>query len=151
MNFKITKRDIFTIIFMVLGCFISITLLLVINYNSHRVNIKYVDTTVPNISYITEIKKKIIYNQPQIFDIEADDTKTIVLLDKSGSMRDFITDVYLQNAEYLSNNAAWCFDTEVYESFSINSLEYAHDTDVFKAINTAIIYGYTNIIIFSDM
>lgn len=151
MNSKITKWNIIAIIFTIIGCFISITLLLIINYNGQRVHVEYIDTTIPNISYITQINTKFIYNQPKILDLEINDPETIVLLDKSGSMKDFVTDVYLQNAEYFSNNATWCFDTKVYEVSSINSLEYAHDTDVFTAINTAITYGYTNILIFSDM
>ena len=77
--------------------------------------------------------------------------KELILLDKSGSMEEFITDLYKNNVEFFKQNDVWAFDTELYQDVSIENVEFSGDTNVFKAVNAAADAGYDTIWLCSDL
>lgn len=148
---KLEKLGVIFITFAVLFFNLAITLTLVVNHNHTKINIKYNDIEVPGeVVHVTETETKYIYRQPEIPDLNISGN-TLALLDKSGSMKDYITEMYFQNFGYFSSNDTWCFDTKVLEDFDITTIKFEGNTDVIGAINKAIEHGYDNIVIFSDM
>lgn len=88
------------------------------------------------------------YEQPQLQEFGKD---TLILLDKSGSMKKYITEIYLKNFEYFSGFDCWSFDTKVQTSFDLDKVKFSGNTDVLGAIEYAASCGYKNIVLFSDM
>ncbi len=77
--------------------------------------------------------------------------KELILIDKSGSMKEFITDLYRNNIEFFKQNDVWAFDTEVYEDVSIDSVEFSGDTNLFQTVNQAANADYDTIWLCSDL
>lgn len=77
--------------------------------------------------------------------------KELILLDKSGSMEEFITDLYKNNVEFFKKKDIWAFDTEVHKDVLIEDVEFSGDTDVFQAINMAADAGYDTVWLCSDL
>lgn len=77
--------------------------------------------------------------------------KELILIDKSGSMEEFITHIYKNNIEFFKKNDVWAFDTEVHKDISIESVEFSGDTNLFQAVNQAADDGFQTIWICSDL
>lgn len=77
--------------------------------------------------------------------------KELILLDKSGSMEEFITDLYKNNIDFFRKNDVWAFDTDIHKDVSIENVEFSGDTDVFKAVNAAADTGYDTVWLCSDL
>lgn len=102
---------------------------------------------VKEVEEVIEIQKEI---ELPVFELPEE--KTILLLDKSGSMESLSTQMYLHNAEYFArNNDIWFFNTEVENATDINAIEFGGDTDIIGAVQKAIDRGYKNILLCSDM
>ncbi len=106
------------------------------------------------IIYKDEIKKvdvtKYEYDIPIIPGMKSSG-KEIVILDKSGSMRKFVNDIYLSNTKFFIKKTVWSFDTKINKQVDIDKAAFENNTDIFLVLNEAIKEGYTNIFMFSDM
>lgn len=139
MNKNTTRNVLFILI-----SFVGIVLALAINLYPQRVERQYNIIEVPG-----ETIEKYIYEQPRTQPNL--DKNTVILLDKSGSMKEYISEIYLRNFEYFSEFDCWSFDKEVYTEFQLEKITFEGDTDVIKAIRYAAASGYKNIVVFSDM
>lgn len=108
-------------------------------------------TPDPVYETVEEVVEKDIYKQETPIMPVKPIGKELVLLDKSGSMEEFITDIYTSNVEFFTQHDIWAFDTDVYQDVSINDITFGGDTDIFKAINMAAEQGYNTIWLCSDL
>lgn len=139
-------------IFFVIFAFMAIIASFLVQHFHTNIHYKYVDNKIPNpnpeVIQVTEYTE--VCSQPQIPALNLDG-KTVVMFDISGSMKNYITEMYMQNLDYFKQNTVWCFNEEVKTDFDFNNLEFSGDTDIIKAISYASNHGYKNIILFSDM
>lgn len=118
----------------------------------------------------TNTKEQTIYNTPDpiyetvdqivIKDIYRQETpivpvkktgKEVILLDKSGSMKDFVTELYMSNISFFTNNDVWAFDTEISKDIKVEEIEFGGNTNLIKALNIAAEQGYDTIWVCSDL
>lgn len=106
----------------------------------------------PIYKKVDKVVEKDVYDQQSpIIPTEKERGREIILLDKSGSMEEFITDLYKDNVEFFRKNDVWTFDTEVHKDVSLENVEFSGDTNVFQAINAAADSGYNTIWLCSDL
>jgi len=103
--------------------------------------------------YVTvdEIVEKDVYRQETPIVPVKKTGKEIILLDKSGSMKDFVTELYTSNVNFFSNNDVWAFDTQVFRDATVDEIEFGGDTNLTQAVNAAAEEGYDTIWLCSDM
>lgn len=118
-------------------------------------NTKKVYTEVEQDSIYKKVDKVVevdVYRQDSpIVATSKKQGKEIILLDKSGSMEEFITDLYKNNVEFFKKKDMWAFDTEVHKDVLIEDIKFSGDTDVFQAINMAADAGYDTVWLCSDL
>lgn len=100
---------------------------------------------------VDEIVDVNVYNQETPIIPTNREGKELILIDKSGSMEEFITGIYKNNIEFFKKNDVWAFDTEVYKNVSIEAVEFSGDTNLFQAVNQAADLGYNTIWLCSDL
>ena len=113
--------------------------------------------------YVTYVKSEPIYEtvdeivpvdvykqEAPVFPIKATG-KELILLDKSGSMKDFVSSVYTSNISFFTKHDVWAFDTNVYQDVDVEAIEFGGDTNIFQAINIAAEQGYDTIWLCSDL
>lgn len=107
----------------------------------------------PVYKFVDEIIEVNIYHQetPIIPVTREEGGRELILIDKSGSMEEFITDLYRNNIEFFKQNDVWAFDTAVYEDVSIEEIEFSGDTNLFQAVNQAAEAGYSTVWVCSDL
>lgn len=107
----------------------------------------------PIYKVVDEIIEVNIYHQesPIIPVVREEGGKELILIDKSGSMEEFITDLYRNNIEFFKQNDVWAFDTAVYEDVSIEEIVFSGDTNLFQAVNQAAEAGYSTVWVCSDL
>lgn len=107
----------------------------------------------PRYKVVDEIVEVDVYHQdaPIIPVTRTEGEKELILVDKSGSMEKFITDLYKSNIKFFKQNDVWAFDTEVYEDVSIEEIEFSGDTNLFQAVNQAAEAGYSTVWLCSDL
>lgn len=107
----------------------------------------------PIYKVVDEIVEVNVYHQESpIIAISNKGGKELILLDKSGSMKEFVTSLYTNNVEFFKKNDVWTFDTEVHKNISsIDQIEFEGNTNVFQAINIAAEAGYTTVWLCSDL
>lgn len=107
----------------------------------------------PIYKVVDEIVEVNVYHQnsPIIPISRTEGERELILIDKSGSMEKFITDLYKNNIEFFRQNDVWAFDTAVYEDVSIEDVEFSGDTNLFQAVNQAAEAGYSTIWVCSDL
>lgn len=107
----------------------------------------------PIYKVVDEIVEVNVYHQdtPIIPVTREDGGRELILIDKSGSMKEFITNLYRNNIEFFKQNDVWAFDTAVYEDVTIEEIDFSGDTNLFLAVNQAAEAGYSTVWICSDL
>lgn len=117
-----------------------------------NVEVEYVEIAQdPIYKFVDEIVDVDVYHQETPIIPVTREGKELILIDKSGSMEEFITDLYRNNIEFFKENDVWAFDTEVYKKISIDNVEFSGDTNLFQAVNQAADEGYETVWICSDL
>ncbi len=118
--------------------------------NKVEENVTYVKSE-PIYETVDEIVPVDVYKQEApVFPIKATG-KELILLDKSGSMKDFVSSVYTSNISFFTKHDVWAFDTNVYQDVDVEAIEFGGDTNIFQAINMAAEQGYDTIWLCSDL
>lgn len=118
--------------------------------NKVEENVTYVKSE-PIYETVDEIVPVDVYKQEApVFPIKATG-KELILLDKSGSMKDFVSSVYTSNISFFTKHDVWAFDTNVYQDVDVEAIEFGGDTNIFQAINIAAEQGYDTIWLCSDL
>lgn len=100
---------------------------------------------------VNKIVEKDVYRQETPI-IPAQRTgKEIILLDKSGSMKEFVTELYTSNVNFFTNNDVWAFDTDVSKNVNVYDIEFGGNTNLIQAVNMAAENGYDTIWLCSDL
>ncbi|MBQ6991781.1 MAG: hypothetical protein IJN50_02540 [Clostridia bacterium] len=145
---KLQNGLIVTIILTICGIFCAQVLLKAMDGN--KITYAEPDTTIEVIEEIVE--KQVIRQNTPILAKKENAGKELILIDKSGSMKDFVNAVYSENVQFFKNNDLWSFDTEVSKNeIEITSIEFGGDTNVFKAINEAAKAEYDTVWLCSDL
>ena len=117
-----------------------------------NVEVEYVEIAQdPIYKFVDEIVDVDVYHQETPIIPVTREGKELILIDKSGSMEEFVTDLYRNNIEFFKENDVWAFDTEVYKNISIDNVEFSGDTNLFQAVNQAADEGYETVWICSDL
>lgn len=145
---KLQNGLIVTIILTICGIFCAQVLLKAMDGN--KITYAEPDTTIEVIEKVVE--KQVIRQNTPILAKKENAGKELILIDKSGSMKDFVNAVYSENVQFFKNNDLWSFDTEVSKNeIEITSIEFGGDTNVFKAINEAAKAEYDTVWLCSDL
>ena len=108
------------------------------------------DTTIEIVEQVVE--KQVIRQKTPVLAKKEDAGKELILIDKSGSMKEFVNAVYSENVQFFKNNDLWSFDTEVFKNeIDVTSIKFGGDTNVFKAINEAAKAEYDTVWLCSDL
>ncbi len=117
-----------------------------------NVEVQYIEVAQDPIhKVVDEIVEVNVYNQESPIIPVIRQGNELILIDKSGSMEEFITDIYKNNIEFFKMNDVWAFDTEVYKEVLIDNVVFSGDTNLFQAVNQAAEEGYETIWICSDL
>ena len=117
-----------------------------------NVEVQYIEVAQDPIhKVVDEIVEVNVYNQESPIIPVIRQGNELILIDKSGSMEEFITDIYKNNIEFFKMNDVWAFDTEVYKEVLIDNVVFSGDTILFQAVNLAAEEGYETIWICSDL
>lgn len=117
-----------------------------------NVEVEYIEIAQdPIYKFVDEIVDVYVYNQETPIIPTNREGKELILVDKSGSMEEFITGIYKSNIEFFKKNDVWAFDTEVHKNVSIEAVEFSGDTNLFQAVNQAADLGYNTIWLCSDL
>ncbi|MBE5819506.1 MAG: hypothetical protein E7310_01560 [Clostridiales bacterium] len=145
---KLQNGLIVTIILTICGIFCAQVLLKTMDGN--KITYAEPDTTIEIIEEI--IEKQVVRQNTPIPAKKENAGKELILIDKSGSMKEFVNAVYSENVQFFKNNELWSFDTEVSKNeIDITSIEFGGDTNVFKAINEAAKAKYDTVWLCSDL
>lgn len=145
---KLQNGLIVTIILTICGIFCAQVLLKAMDGN--KITYAEPDTTIEIIDEI--IEKQVVRQNAPIPAKKENAGKELILIDKSGSMKEFVNAVYSENVQFFNNNELWSFDTEVSKNeIDITSIEFGGDTNVFKAINEAAKAEYDTVWLCSDL
>lgn len=145
---KLQNGLIVTIILTICGIFCAQVLLKAMDGN--KITYAEPDTTIKIVEEVVE--KKVVRQNAPILAKKENAGKELILIDKSGSMKEFVNAVYSENVQFFKNNDLWTFDTEVSKNeIDITSIEFGGDTNVFKAINEAAKAEYDTVWLCSDL
>lgn len=100
---------------------------------------------------VDKIVEKDVYRQETPIVPVKKSGKEVILLDKSGSMKDFVTELYTSNVSFFTNNDVWSFDTQVFKDITVDDIEFGGDTNLTQAVNAAVEEGYDTIWLCSDL
>lgn len=118
-----------------------------------NVDVKVTEIKQPPIyKSVDKVVETYVYHQETpIIPIKSQPGKELILIDKSGSMEEFVTSLYKNNIDFFTQNDIWAFDTDVYKNAILDEIEFSGDTNICGAINMAIESGYSTIWLCSDM
>lgn len=109
--------------------------------------IEYVENDV--ITYETVVTNSYINDEP-VLPITKGENQ-IILIDKSGSMESFVSELYSENIEFFTESDIWTFDTEIQKNVDMENITFEGDTNICMAVEEALSLGYDTIWICSDM
>lgn len=117
-----------------------------------NVEVEYIEIAQDPIQKVVDkIVEVNVYNQESPIIPVIRQGSELILIDKSGSMEEFVTDIYKNNIEFFKMNDVWAFDTEVYKEVLIEDVVFSGNTNLFQAVNQAAEEGYETIWICSDL
>lgn len=148
-----TRQAKWALNFMVFGC--SFLLFGAFMMFFFKTNVKVEYNYIQGEPVYTEIEEYVnvdVYEQNSpILPVKQEVGKELVLLDKSGSMEEFVTSLYENNIEFFTINDVWAFDTEVHQDVTVTEIEFGNDTNIFQALNMAAENGYDTVWLCSDL